>query len=59
MKRYALWFLGPQSTQNLVALEKLHRAFVLLGRFACIKRAEVFSLTSFGIYFSRVEPVLA
>lgn len=38
-------------------LEVLDRAFVLFGRFAGGKGAEVFSLACFGIHFSGIEPV--
>jgi hypothetical protein len=42
-----------------MALEKLYRALVFLGRFAGIKRAEVSALVRLQIDFARVESILA
>jgi alkanesulfonate monooxygenase SsuD/methylene tetrahydromethanopterin reductase-like flavin-dependent oxidoreductase (luciferase family) len=39
--------------------EILHRAFVLLGGGAGSEGAEIAAAAGLGIYFSRVEPVLA
>jgi hypothetical protein len=50
---------NPFRSPSPSAFEVLYRPFVLFCRFSRIEGAQVSSLAGFGIYFARIEPVLA
>lgn len=46
------------SETNLVVLEILNRAFVLLRGRLTVERSQIFSFTRFGIFLARIQPIL-